>query len=80
MRVFAVVSLACLFTHPAGAITCEQVRGYVHTYGLTAVMAYVKSAGISAEEVERGRAYLRRDTGRHRKQIGKLSSSGWESN
>ena len=80
MRILAVVSLACLFTHPAAAITCEQVRGYVQAYGMQAVMAYVKSAGISAEEVQRGRACLRRDAGRHRKQFGRLSSSSWGSN
>lgn len=78
MRVFAVVSLVCLLGQPAAAITCEQVRGYIQTYGITAVMAYVRSAGISAEDVQRGRACLRRD--RHRRQLGRLSNSGWRSN
>jgi len=79
MKVVAVASLVCLLSHPAGAITCEQVRGYVQTYGITAVMAYVKNAGISAEEVERGRACLRRDANRHRRQAGRQTSDNWRS-
>ncbi len=80
MKVFAAMSLMCLLGQPASAITCEQVRGYVQTYGLSAVMAYVRSAGISAEEVERGRACLRREASGHRRHIGRLSSRGWQSN
>jgi hypothetical protein len=81
MKLLAVVGLVSLLSQPAGAITCEQVRGYVQTYGIAAVMDYVKKAGISEEEVQRGRACLRRDIRGHRRQLGsRFSNRGWQSN
>jgi hypothetical protein len=79
-KLLVVMSFACLFANPAAAITCEQVRGYVQTYGLKAVMDYVKNNGIPAEEVARGRACLRRDAGRRRMQLGRLADRALQTN
>lgn len=60
MRVLAILGFISVLSQPAAALTCEEVRGYVQTYGASAVMVYVKSIGATSEQIARGRACLRR--------------------
>jgi hypothetical protein len=59
MRVLAILGFISVLSQPAAALTCEQVRGYVETYGMSAVIVYVKSIGATPEQIAQGRACLR---------------------
>jgi hypothetical protein len=50
------VALAC---QPATAITCEEVRHYVETYGAAMVLTYAKKVGATPQQIREGRACLR---------------------
>ena len=80
MRVFVILGLVCLLSRPASAMTCEEVRGFVQTYGVSLVLAYAKSTGATPQEIRRGRACLHEAHSGHRKRIGRVLNGGWESN
>jgi hypothetical protein len=60
MRIFAILGFILVMSQSAAAITCEEVRNYVQTYGASAVLIYVKSIGATPEQIAQGRACLRR--------------------
>jgi hypothetical protein len=60
MRTFAALGLVAFACQPAAAITCEQVRHYVETYGAASVLAYARKAGATPQQIRAGRACLRR--------------------
>jgi hypothetical protein len=60
MRSFAALAVVGLACQPAAAITCEQVRHYVDTYGASVVLAYAKKVGATPQQIREGRACLRR--------------------
>jgi hypothetical protein len=60
MRFLAILGFACLLCQPAAALSCEEVRGYVQTYGAAAVLAYGKRLGMSPQQIRAGRACLYR--------------------
>lgn len=60
MRCLAVLGFVCLVAEPAAAMSCDQVRYYVDTYGASAVIAYAKKIGASSSQIREGRACLRR--------------------
>jgi hypothetical protein len=78
--IFGLVCLVCLSSRPAAAMTCEEVRGFVQTYGVSLVLAYAKSTGATPLEIRRGRACLHEGQSGHRKHIGRTSNAGWVSN
>lgn len=80
MRAILIVGLVSLSSWPAGALTCDEVRGYVQIYGASAVLAYAKNAGATPEQIRRGKACLARDARGVRKRLGRLSSRGFEAN
>jgi hypothetical protein len=59
MRLFAILGFACLACQPAAAISCDEVRTYVQTYGASVVLAYVKRIGATPQQIREGRACLR---------------------
>ena len=61
MRLFMILVFACLLSRPAVAISCDEVRGYVRTYGASAVLSYVKRIGATPQQIREGRACMRRD-------------------
>jgi hypothetical protein len=60
MRTLVAFGIATLACKPAAAITCEQVRHYVETYGAAVVLAYARKAGATPRQIREGRACLRR--------------------
>lgn len=60
MRLLAILGFVCLAIQPAAAITCEEVRTYVQTYGASAVLIYAKKIGATPAQIREGRACLRR--------------------
>lgn len=59
MKAFALAGLVCMLSQPASAITCEDVRYYVETYGTAATLAYAKKMGVTAEQIRDARICLR---------------------
>jgi hypothetical protein len=59
MKCLAIAGLLLLACRPAAAITCDDVRTYVKTYGVVAVLAYVKRIGATPAQIREGRACLR---------------------
>jgi hypothetical protein len=60
MKVLAVLVVLGLSSQAASAITCDQVRNYVGTYGASAALAYAKKIGVTAEQIRAARSCLRR--------------------
>jgi hypothetical protein len=60
MKFLVILGFACMLCQPASALSCEEVRGYVQTYGAAAVLAYGKSIGASPQQIRAGRSCLHR--------------------
>jgi hypothetical protein len=60
MRTFAALGVIAFACQPAAAVTCEQVRQYVETYGAAVVLAYAKKVGATPQQIREGRSCLRR--------------------
>jgi hypothetical protein len=66
MRLLALLGLLSLMSWPAAAITCDEVRGYVRTYGAPAVLAYVHQLGATPAQIRQGRSCLKSGFSRRR--------------
>jgi hypothetical protein len=59
IKLFAVLGFACLACQPAAALSCDEVRTYVQTYGASVVLIYAKKNGATPQQIREGRACLR---------------------
>jgi hypothetical protein len=60
MKAFAIFGMVCMLSQPATAVTCDQVRSYVGTYGVAAALSYAKKIGATAEQIRDARSCLLR--------------------
>jgi recombinational DNA repair protein RecR len=60
MKVLATITMLCVLSQPATAVTCDQVRSYVGTYGVAAALSYAKKIGATAEQIRDARSCLLR--------------------